>query len=41
VRTAFWWESLREREYLEALGVDRKIILKMIFRKRDGGMEMM
>jgi hypothetical protein len=41
VRKGFWWGSLRERKYLEALGVDRRIILKMTFRKRDGGMEMM
>jgi hypothetical protein len=28
-----WVESLRERNYLEGLGVDGKIILKVIFKK--------
>lgn len=30
---------LRKKEYLEDLGVDVKIILKCIFKKRDGGMD--
>ena len=32
----FWWVELSEREQLEDLGVDGRIILKRIFEKRDG-----
>ena len=35
IRTVFWWRNLRERDYLEELGVDGKIILRWIFRKWD------
>jgi len=31
------WENLRERDHLEDLGVDNKIILKWIFNKWNGG----
>jgi len=32
VRTEFWWGNLRERGHMEDLGVDRRLILKWIFR---------
>jgi hypothetical protein len=31
--TEFWWGTLRERGNLEHLGVDVRIILKLIFKK--------
>jgi len=33
----FWWKTLRERDHLEDPGVDGRIILRFIFRKRDVG----
>jgi hypothetical protein len=35
--TGFWWGNLRERDHLEEPGVDRKIIIRWIFRKWDVG----
>jgi hypothetical protein len=35
VHTGFWWGDLRERENLEALGIDGRVILKLIFKKQD------
>jgi len=31
--TGFWWGNLRERDHLEDPGVDRRIILRWIFRE--------
>jgi hypothetical protein len=39
VHTGFWWGDLREGEHMEDPGVDRKIILNLIFKKWDGGMD--
>jgi len=36
VHTMFWWGNLSERDYLEALGVDGRIILKLFFKSRMG-----
>jgi len=36
MHTGFWWGNLRERDHLEYQGVERIIILKCIFKKRDG-----
>jgi hypothetical protein len=33
VHTGIWWGYLRERDHLEEVGVDGKIILKWIFGK--------
>jgi hypothetical protein len=35
VHTEFWWGDLRERNHLEHLGIDGRIILKWIFEKWD------
>jgi hypothetical protein len=35
--TGFLWGNLREREHLEDPGVDKRIILRWIFRKWDVG----
>ena len=35
--TGFWWGNLRERDHLEATGIDRRIILKCMFGKSGGG----
>jgi hypothetical protein len=39
VHTGFWYGDLKEGEHLEDLGVDRRIILKWILKKCDGGMD--
>ena len=37
VYTGFWWGNMRERAHLEDPGVDRRILLKLIFRTWDVG----
>jgi hypothetical protein len=34
VHAGFWWRELRERDHMEDVGVDGRIILKWIFKKR-------
>ena len=36
VRTGFWWRDLTERDQLEDLCIDGRIILKWVFKKWDG-----
>ena len=33
VYTWFWWEDIKERNHLEDLGLDVKLILKWVFKK--------
>ena len=33
MHTEFWWGNLKERNHLEDLGVDERIIIKIIFKK--------
>jgi hypothetical protein len=37
VHIGFWLGNLRDRDYLEDLGLDGRIILSWIFRKLDVG----
>jgi hypothetical protein len=37
VLTGFWWEDLMEETPLEVLGVDGRALLKLIFKKSNGG----
>jgi len=38
VHTEFWWGNLRERDNLEHPGMERRVILKLIFNKwTEGG----
>ena len=36
MHTGLWWVDHRERDHLEDLGINRKIILKWISKKWDG-----
>jgi hypothetical protein len=35
VNTGLCWQNLKERDHMEDLGVDERIILKWIFKKYD------
>jgi len=37
VYTGYWWRNLRGRGHLEDPGIDRRIILRWIFKKLDVG----
>jgi hypothetical protein len=39
VHKDFWWGNLRKRDHLANLYVDRRIILKWIFRRWDKGVD--
>ena len=36
MHTGFWWKKLERKNYLEELGVDRKIILNWVLNIHDG-----
>ena len=36
--TGFWWGNLRDRDHLEDPGINRRVILRWIFRKWDLGL---
>jgi hypothetical protein len=38
VRMGFWSGDLRERDHLEDIGIDGRIILKWTFKKWDDGL---
>ena len=39
VNTGFWWGNLRERDHLEEVSLDWRVILKRIFKKWGGVMD--
>jgi hypothetical protein len=32
MHAGFWWQNLMERDHLEDIGIDGKIILKWVFK---------
>jgi hypothetical protein len=36
VHTVVWWGNLKERDHMEAIGIDGRIVFKWIFKKWDG-----
>jgi hypothetical protein len=36
VYTGLWWGKLRDRDHLEDPGIDKRIIMRWIFKKWDG-----
>jgi hypothetical protein len=39
VHTGLWWENLTERNHLEDLGLDGRVLLKWIFKNWNGSMD--
>jgi hypothetical protein len=39
LHTVFWWGNMRKENHLDDSVIDGKIILKLIFKKRDGGID--
>jgi hypothetical protein len=37
VHNGFWWGNLREINHMEVPGIDGRIVLRWMFRKRDAG----
>ena len=36
VHTGFWWGDLRERDHMEDLSLDGRVILKWVLKEWDG-----
>ena len=39
MQAGFWLGNQNERDHLKDTGLDERVILKWIFKKRDGGMD--
>ena len=39
VLAGFWWEDLMEESPLEVVGIDERVLWKLIFKKSGGGMD--